>query len=86
MTDDKDELVKLIVNLLPKNAQAIYRMKEMSGDNATDCVNRAIGLYSYLLEQVLLPGHTLYVRKKGTRKLAELKVEWLNPDYRDEDR
>lgn len=77
--------VKLIVNILPKHAQAIQRMKEITGDSATDCVNRALGMYSYLLEQVLLPGHELYVKKKGSRRVAKLEITWVNPEYSNDD-
>lgn len=77
------ELTKLTVNITQTNAQALHRASEVSGDNRTDCVNRAIALYAFLLERVFLPGHRLFV-KDNKGRLAEITGEWINDEERDD--
>ncbi len=44
-------LVKLTVNLTEKSDRALTRAAELSADKRTDVVNRALQLYTILLEE-----------------------------------
>lgn len=54
---------------------------EISGDHRTDCVNRAIWFYSYLLENVFLQDRELYTANKKGGKVKKMNVQWTVVEY-----
>jgi hypothetical protein len=67
-------LRKLTVNLYPKAVDALQAASNMTGDNRTDTVNRALQIYAYLMEQTLLEGRRLQsVDSDGTVRAVEFE-------------
>lgn len=65
-------LRKLTVNLVPRAVDALQAASNMTGDNRTDTVNRALQIYAYLMEQTLLEGRRLQsVDSDGTVRAVE---------------
>lgn len=50
--DDMTQLTKLTVNLTSRSYASLNRAAEISGDNKTDTVNRALQLYAVALSYV----------------------------------
>lgn len=50
--DEPTGLTKLTVNLVPRAVVALNRAAEISGDNKTDTVNRALQLYAVAVSYV----------------------------------
>jgi hypothetical protein len=48
MTDERP-LTRLTVNLIPKAAAALNEAALITEDNRTDCLNRAIQVYAFLM-------------------------------------
>ncbi len=44
-------LNRVTVNLVPKADQALERAAELTGDNRTDTINRALQYYAFLCEE-----------------------------------
>lgn len=76
--DDGSELPDLVllkVNLLKTNAQAISRLQEMTGDTATDCVNRAIAFYEWMVANVFLHNRELFV--EDGKRISRIMIDWI---------
>jgi hypothetical protein len=50
-----------LVRLLPQAHQALARLREETGDTATDCINQAIQTYEFLVSEKLRGG-TICIR------------------------
>jgi hypothetical protein len=60
----KQELVRLTINLVPRAYAAMLLASEITGDSRTDTVNRAVQLYAYV-EHVIKEGGDILIRDKN---------------------
>lgn len=56
---EENNLVKLIVNLVPKANEALNRGASLSGDTRTDTINRALILYTAIQQTINAGGGVL---------------------------
>jgi hypothetical protein len=66
-------LERITVNLVARASRALQRVVELTGDNKTDAMNRAIQVYAYL-EEVESNGGDVYVRPEKDADLQLLKM------------
>jgi hypothetical protein len=64
-------LRRITVNLTPRACTALEQAVKLTGDSKTDTLNRAIQVYSYIMN-VTQNGGDLYVRDKGHDELERL--------------
>jgi uncharacterized protein (DUF1778 family) len=69
---ESQELARLTINLTPRAAAALTLAANITGENRTDTVNRALQFYAYA-EQVISAGGTVLVREPGTDELTVVK-------------
>jgi hypothetical protein len=69
---DLVRLTRVSVNLIPRSSIAIGLAKKLTGDSATDIVNRSVQVYAYL-EQVIANGGAIYIRESADSELEQLK-------------
>lgn len=67
------DLTRLTVNLTPRAAAALDRAAELSGDNRTDTINRALSVYAWI-EGVRADGGAIYVRQAGDTEVKQLVI------------
>jgi hypothetical protein len=65
-------LTKVSANFLPRSMVALEAAAELSGDNHTDCLNRAIQVYAYV-EQLRVEGKELQVVDPETGVVERLE-------------
>lgn len=63
-------LVRVNINLTPRSAAALGKIKESTGDGTTDAINRALQIYAYVQEQID-SGASLFIKDAGS-DVAEL--------------
>lgn len=63
-SSQREPLVRLTVNLVPRADTALTLVSQLTGDSKTDSVNRAIQVYAYI-ESVLARGGEFLVREDG---------------------
>jgi hypothetical protein len=69
-----DHLTKLTVKLVSRSTDAMEVASVLTGDSRTDTVNRALQVYAYLLEQIILGNRLLQlVDPDGTVHAAEFE-------------
>jgi hypothetical protein len=66
-------LERITVNLVLRAARALQMVSALTGDSKTDCINRAIQVYAYLVE-IGSHGGAVYVREDKDSELQLLKI------------
>lgn len=69
----RGSLQRVTVNLTPRSWQALEMAVKRTEDSQTDTINRAIQIYSYLVD-ITETGGTLYVRDAGSDELERLRI------------
>jgi hypothetical protein len=69
----RGSLQRVTVNLTPRSCQALELAVKRTEDSQTDTINRAIQIYSYLVD-ITENGGTLYVRDAGSDELERLHI------------
>ena len=65
---------KLTVNLVSRSTDAMEVASVLTGDSRTDTVNRALQVYAYLMDQIILGGRLLQlVDPDGTVHAVEFE-------------
>jgi len=65
---------KLTVNLVSRSTDAMEVASVLTGDSRTDTVNRALQVYAYLMDQIILGGRLLrLVDPDGTVHAVEFE-------------
>lgn len=71
MSEEPAGLTRLTVNLTARAVGALEFAANETGDNRTDCVNRALQIYGFLLDQQA-QGAVIYLRKEeGDKEVFE---------------
>jgi len=69
----RGNLQRVTVNLTPRSCEALELAVKQTRDSQTDTINRAIQVYSYLVN-ITENGGTLYVRDAGSDELERLRI------------
>lgn len=67
------ELDRVTLNLVPRSAEALADAMRLTGDNKTDCVNKALPVYAYI-EQVLANGGRILVQESPQEELIRIMI------------
>jgi hypothetical protein len=64
---------RVTVNLIPRAAQALHEVSDLTGDSKTDSINRALQVYNYLMT-ITESGGEILVREPGDSDPRVLKM------------
>lgn len=66
-------LERVTVNLVARASRALQKVVDLTGDNKTDAINRAVQVYAYL-EEIEAAGGDVYIRPSKDAELQLLKM------------
>jgi hypothetical protein len=73
VADPIETVARITINLGPRAGAALHELMEMTGDNKTDAVNRAIQVYAYV-QRVIETGGAILIREPGSEDAERLKI------------
>jgi hypothetical protein len=69
--DDRPELTRMTVNLMPKAADALNAVSQRERESKTDAVNRALQLYDFISRQAAAGTRILLEAPDGQQRAVE---------------
>jgi hypothetical protein len=73
MSDERNTLERVTVNLVPRTSKALELATQLTGDSKTDTINRALQVYAYL-ESLKKEGGSIFVRGAEGTELTRLEI------------
>lgn len=64
---------RVTVALAPKTVLALEKLTQLTGDNKTDSINKALSFYAYV-QELFASGGALFEREPGSNEAVRLRV------------